>query len=163
MTKLIATIRAAFFFLLLIPLSAHAQAVDPAAERIAVANVMHDYFEAYSRGDMDAVMKLINVPFVVSGPKGFMAYTTADGTLSMYTRFRDAAVQQGYAKSEWIDLGVKLLGGTYAIAAGTYVRSKADGSELNRSGGTYLLNKVDGLWKIAINVGYPVRDAFKPE
>lgn len=163
MTKPLIAITAAFAWFLLIPLSAHSQALDPVAERAAVTKVMHDYFDAYSRGDMDAVMKLINVPFVVSGPKGFAAYTTADGTLSMYTKFRDAAVQQGYARSEWVDLGVKLLGATYAIAAGTYVRYKADGAELNRSGGTYLLNKVDGLWKIAVNVGYPAKDAFKPD
>lgn len=163
MTKLIFTIRAAFAFILLIPIAAHAQAIDPAADRIEVTKVMRDYFEAYSRGDMDAVMKLLNVPFVISGPKGFTVYTTGAETLNMYTRFRDAAVRQGYAKSEWIDLGVKLLGGTYAIAAGTYVRYKTDGSELNRSGGTYLLNKVDGAWKIAINIGYPAKDAFKPE
>jgi len=43
---------------------------DPAAERIAVTKLMHDYFEAYSRGDMDANTTFINVPFMVSGPSG---------------------------------------------------------------------------------------------
>ena len=70
-------------------------------------------------------------------------------------------MKQGYAKTQWIDLGVKLLGQSYGISAGTYVRYKTDGSELNRSGGTYLLNKVDGVWKIGVNVGYPTKDAFK--
>jgi ketosteroid isomerase-like protein len=162
MAKLI-FIRAAFAFLSLIPLAAHAQTIDPGTDQSAVTKVMHDYFEAYSRGDMAAVINLINVPFMISGPKGFASYATADDTLNMYTKFRDAAVKQGYAKTEWIDLGVKVLGATYAIAAGTYVRYKTDGSELNRSGGTYLLNKVDGVWKIAVNIGYPVKDAFKPE
>jgi uncharacterized NTF2-like protein DUF6841 len=141
----------------------HAQTINPVTDLTAVTRVMHDYFEAYSRGDMAAVMKIISVPFMISGPKGFTSYTTADDTLNMYAKFRDAAVKQGYAKTEWIDLGVKLLGATYAIAAGTYVRYKTDGRELNRSGGTYLLNKIDGVWKIAVNVGYPVKDAFKPE
>ena len=72
-------------------------------------------------------------------------------------------MKQGYAKTEWLDLGVKLLGQSYAIAGGTYVRYKTDGSELNRSGGTYLLNKVDGVWKIGVLLGYPIKDAFKPE
>jgi hypothetical protein len=124
---------------------------------------MHDYFEAYSRGDMAAVMKFINVPFVVTGPKGFTAFTTADDTLDWYTKLHDAVVKQGYAKSQWIDFGVKLLGQSYAIAGGTYVRYKTDGSELNRSGGTYLLNKVDGVWKIGILMGYPMKDAFIPQ
>jgi ketosteroid isomerase-like protein len=139
------------------------QAIDPAAERTAVKKLMHDYFEAYSRGDIDAIMTFINVPFMVSGPNRFRVFTTADETQNMYRRFRDAAVQQGYARSEWIDLGVRLLGATCAIAAGTYVRYKADGGELNRPGWTYLLNKVDGLWKIAVSVGHPARDTLNPE
>jgi hypothetical protein len=72
-------------------------------------------------------------------------------------------VKQGYVKTEWLDFGVKLLGQSYTIAGGSYVRYKADGSELNRSGGTYLLNKVDGAWKIGVNMGYPVKDALKLE
>ena len=72
-------------------------------------------------------------------------------------------MKQGYAKTEWLDFGVKLLGQSYAIAGGSYVRYKTDGSELNRSGGTYLLNKVDGVWKIGVNMGYPVKDALKLE
>jgi ketosteroid isomerase-like protein len=144
-------------------LSVHAQTADLAADKSAVDKVLHDYFEAYSRGDMAAVMKFINTPFMVQSPKGFTAFTTVDEELAWYTKFRDAAVKQGYAKTEWIDLSVKLLGQSYAIAAGSYVRYKTDGSELNRSGGTYLLNKVDGVWKIGVNMGYPVNDAFKLE
>jgi hypothetical protein len=141
----------------------HAQTIDPIADRNAIDKVMHDYFEAYSSGDMAAIMRSINLPFMVQGPKGFMAFTTADEALAWYTKFRDAAVKQGYAKTQWVDFGVKLLGQSYAIAAGTYVRYKTDGSELNRSGGTYLLNKVDGVWKIGVNMGYPTKDALKLE
>jgi hypothetical protein len=148
---------------LLTPAIVYAQTADPAADKAAVDKVMHDYFEAYSHGDMAAVMNFITVPFMVQGPKGFTAFTTANEALDWYTRFHDAAVKQGYANTQWIDLGVKLLGQSYAIASGTYVRSKTDGSELNRSGGTYLLNKVDGVWKIGVNVGYPTKDAFKLE
>jgi hypothetical protein len=164
MTRLIATIGVVLIALFLsIPVGIRAQDVDTAADKAAVTKLMHDYFETYSRGDMAAAMKLMSVPLVVNGPKGFMALTTPDEALDTYTRFHDAAVKQGYAKTQWIDLGVKLLGQSYAIAAGTYVRYKTDGSELNRSGGTYLLNKVNGVWKIGVNIGYPIKDAFKIE
>jgi ketosteroid isomerase-like protein len=133
-----ATTAAALF--LLISSIAHAQTAD----RDAVEKVMRDYFEAYSRGDMAAGMKFIIVPFVVTVPsKGFTAFTTADEALDWYTKFHDAAVKQGYAKTQWIDLGVKLLGQSYAIAGGSYVRYKTGGTELNRTGGTYLLNKIE--------------------
>jgi len=162
MSTAIKAVIAAVLFLL-IPIALYAQTADPVADRNAVDKAMHDYFEAYSRGDMVAVMKFVNVPLVINGPKGFTAFTTADETLDWYTKLHDAVVKQGYAKSQWTDLGVKLLGQSYAVASGTYVRYKTDGSELNRSGGTYILNKVDGVWKIGVLMGYPVKDAFKPE
>jgi hypothetical protein len=84
---------------LLTPAIVYAQTVDPAADKTAVDKVMHDYFEAYSRGDMAAVMNFISVPFMVQGPKGFTAFTTANEALDWYTRFHDAAVKQGYAKN----------------------------------------------------------------
>jgi len=147
--------------MLLSPTFAHSQTVAPTLDEAAVDRVMREYFEAYSHGDMPAVMSFVSVPFMVQGPNGFATFTTAQEALDWYTKYRDAAVKQGYARTEWIDLGVKLLGRSYAIATGTYVRYKADGSELNRSGGTYLLNKVNGVWKIGANIGYPIEHAFK--
>jgi Na+/serine symporter len=59
MMKPIAAIKAitAAALLLLISSIAHAQTAD----KDAVEKVMRDYFEAYSRGDMAAVMQFINV------------------------------------------------------------------------------------------------------
>ncbi|TWB87523.1 uncharacterized protein DUF4440 [Bradyrhizobium macuxiense] len=158
--KITLTIAAA---LMLIPLAARAQSIDPATDRSAIDRLMHEYFEAYSRGDMAAVAQIISTPFVTAGPRGFTSFATKDEALDWYKKYRDAAVNQGYAKTEWIDFGVKLLGPAHAIAGGTYARYKADGSELNRSGGTYLLSKIDGAWKIGVNLGYPVKDAFRLE
>jgi hypothetical protein len=79
MIRLLAFIRAAVAALLLsTPMAVRGQSADPIADKGAIANVMHDYFDAYSRGDMAAVMKFMNVPLVVSGPKGFTAFVTAD-------------------------------------------------------------------------------------
>ena len=158
----VASIAIATLFLSM-PVAVHAQAVDPIADRDAIRKVMHDYFEAYSRGDMVAVVNLISVPFMVQGPKGFSVFTKADEALDWYTKLHDSVVKQGYAKSQWLDLGVRLLGQSYAIAGGPYVRYKIDESELNKAGGTYLLNKVDGVWKVGVLLGYPIKDAFKPE
>jgi ketosteroid isomerase-like protein len=47
----------------------HAQAADPTADKAAVDKMIHDHFEAYSRGDLAAVMNFINVP---GGPKGLV-------------------------------------------------------------------------------------------
>ena len=64
----VASIAIATLFLSM-PVAVHAQAVDPIADRDAIRKVMHDYFEAYSRGDMVAVVNLISVPFMVQGQR----------------------------------------------------------------------------------------------
>ena len=140
---------------------AQGPAADPAIERKTIEKVMLDYFEAFSRGDMAAAMTFMNLPLMSPSPHGFAAYTTADEASAAYTKIRDTLGRQGYAKSEWTDLHVKLLGPAYAIAEGVYVRYKADGGELGRSGGTYLLNKVDGAWKIAVVTRYRPSDVPK--
>ena len=61
--------------------SLHAQTVEPTAERDAVGKVMHAYFEAYSQGDMPALMKFVHVPLTVMGPKGFRNLTTSNEAL----------------------------------------------------------------------------------
>ena len=147
---------------LLIPTVAGAQDADPVADRAAIEKVMYDYVEAYGSGDMDHLMQFVNIPLTVAGPNGFRSIAASDEAVALYTRLRDAGVKQGYAKSEWLEFGVKLLGPSYAVAGGTFVRYKADGNELNRGGGTYLLTKVDGVWKVGVGVNYPVEDALVP-
>lgn len=59
---------------------------------------------------------------------------------------------RGYARSELTMLHVKRLSAGTALAAGVAVRYKTDGQELDRVGVVYLLQKVDGRWKIAVIV-----------
>ena len=52
-----------------VALAQQAGNIDPATDRNAIDKVMHDYYEAYSSGDMAAVIKFINVPLMVTGPQ----------------------------------------------------------------------------------------------
>jgi NTF2-like protein (DUF6841) len=164
MTKHDLSVRAVIAALmLLIPNIVSAQDADPVADRAAIEKVMYDYVAAYGDGDMDRLMQDVQFPLTVGGPNGFRSLATSDDAVAVYTKIRDAGVKQGYAKSEWLDFGVKLLGPSYAIAGGSFIRYKADGSEFNRGGGTYLLTKVDGIWKVGVGVNYPVEDALVPQ
>src|SRR5689334_25137172 len=95
--------------MLLSPTFAHSQTVAPTLDEAAVDRVMREYFEAYSHGDMPAVMSFVSVPVMVQGPNGFATFTTAQEALDWYIKYRDAAVKQGYVRTEWIDLGRELL------------------------------------------------------
>lgn len=54
---------------------------------------------SYARGDMVALIKFVHVPFMITGSKGFTAFTRGDEALEWYTKLYEAAVKQGYAKS----------------------------------------------------------------
>jgi hypothetical protein len=48
---------------------------------------------------------------------------------------------------------VKLLNSTTALCSAVSIRVKADGTEMQRSGFTYLLHKTDAGWKIREVIG----------
>ena len=77
----------------------HAQTTDLTGDVKPVDQMMHDYFDAYARGDMVALIKFVHVPFMITGSKGFTAFTRGDEALEWYTKLYEAAVKQGYAKS----------------------------------------------------------------
>lgn len=131
MTKRDLSVRAVMAALmLLIPNIVGAQAADPVADRAAIEKVMYDYVAAYGDGDMDLLMQNVQLPLTVGGPNGFRSLATSDEAVAVYTKIRDAGVKQGYAKSEWLDFGVKLLGPSYAIALRSSRCSESDRSDL---------------------------------
>jgi len=54
-------------------------------------------------------------------------------------------------------LNINQLSTTTILAGGTAIRYKTDGQELERVGVTYLVQKTDGSWKIAVVVIHDVR------
>jgi hypothetical protein len=62
-----------------------------------------------------------------------------------------------------VELHVKLLGKTAALASGVFIRYKTDGSELATLGGTYLLRKNDNDWKVAVVTVHPASDVIRAD
>jgi hypothetical protein len=55
---------------------------------------------------------------------------------------------QGYDHIEATEMNVRVFNDTTAMVSNAGVRYKADGSELNRPSGTYVLHKNSKGWKI---------------
>ena len=91
-----------------------------------------------------------------------MLPTTAD-----VEKFYGAALQdlkeRGYSHSDLLEVHVRLLGTTVALVSSLFKRYKTDGSELATLGGTYLLRKTDGVWKIAVLIGHPAKDVIRAD
>ena len=132
-------------------------------EEAAAAQVLADYYRAFSSLDAQAVWPYFHEPSQLVSPAGVVAMPTRAAVAAAFQPSMDALRARGFAKSELINLHVKRLSATTVIAGGVAVRTKTDGQELNRTGVVYLLQKTNGEWQIATIVGHEANDAIRLE
>ncbi len=89
---------------------------------------------------------------MLMGPPGVMAAPTRGELATLFVTIVESLKARGYGRSELDLREVKVLSPNAALASGAALRYKADGEELERIGVTYLLDKVDHAWKIAVMV-----------
>jgi ketosteroid isomerase-like protein len=135
----------------------------PADEKAAAAQVLADYYRAFSSLNAQAVWPYFNEPSQLVSPAGVVATPTRAAVAAAFQPVMDALRARGFAKSELINLHVKRLSATTMIAGGVAVRTKIDGQELERAGVVYLLQKTNGEWQIATIVIHEANDPLRPE
>jgi ketosteroid isomerase-like protein len=121
-------------------------------DEAVVTRVLTDYYRAFSALDVQAILPYYNEPSLLVSPQGVAAMPTHAALVVTVAPGMEAFRARGYARSELTMLHVKRLSASTALAAGVAVRYRTDGQELDRVGVIYLLQKVDGSWKIAIIV-----------
>jgi ketosteroid isomerase-like protein len=134
----------------------------PADETAAAAQVLADYYRAFSSLDAQAVWPYFHEPLQLVSPAGVVATPTRAAVAAAFQPIMDALRSRGFAKSELINLQLKRLSATTVIAGGVAVRTKTDGHELERAGVVYLLQKTNGEWQIATIVIHEANDALRP-
>jgi len=135
----------------------------PADEEAAAAQVLADYYRAFSSLDAQAVRPYFHQPSQLVSPAGVVATPTRAALAAAFQPMMDALRTRGFAKSELIDLHLKRLSATTVIAGGVAVRTKTDGQELERAGVVYLLQNTNGEWQIATIVIHEAKEALRPE
>jgi len=135
----------------------------PADEEAAAAQVLADYYRAFSSLDAQAVRPYFHEPSQLVSPAGVVATPTRAALAAAFQTMMDALRTRGFAKSELIDLHLKRLSATTVIAGGVAVRTKTDGQELERAGVVYLLQNTNGEWQIATIVIHEAKEALRPE
>jgi len=135
----------------------------PADEEAAAAQVLADYYRAFSSLDAQAVRPYFHEPSQLVSPAGVVATPTRAALAAAFQPMMDALRTRGFAKSELIDLHLKRLSATTVIAGGVAVRTKTDGQELERAGVVYLLQNTNGEWQIATIVIHEAKEALRPE
>jgi ketosteroid isomerase-like protein len=142
---------------------AQAQSGEQESEKAAVERTLRSYGDAFRRGDLSSISQHCNVPFVVIAPQSVRALATTAEVETFYGGLLRDLKEHGYSHSKWVELHVKLLGKTVALASGIFTRYKTDGSEMATLGATYLLRKNDGDWKIAVLTPHPASDVIRAD
>jgi ketosteroid isomerase-like protein len=132
-------------------------------DNAAVAQVLTDYYRAFSTLDAHAVGPYFHEPSQLVSPAGVVPTPTRAAVAAAFQPVMDALRARGFAKSELIDLHLKRLSATTVIAGGVAVRRKTDGEELERAGVVYLLQKTNAGWQFAMVVVHDADDALRPE
>jgi hypothetical protein len=128
-------------------------------EEAVISRVLADYYRAFSTLDAQAILPYCLEPTMVVTPQGVAAPPNHAALVAAMAPGMEAFRARGYDRSELTGLNIKLLSPVTAVAGGVAVRYKTDGRELDRAGVTYLLQKMDGGWKICVIV---IHDADRP-
>jgi ketosteroid isomerase-like protein len=121
-------------------------------DEAVVTRVLTDYYRAFSTLDVQAILPYFHEPSFIVIPQGVAAMPTHAALVAWMAPSMEAFRARGYARSELTMLHVKRLSAGTALAAGVAVRYKTDGQVLDQAGVIYLLQKVDGSWKIVVIV-----------
>jgi ketosteroid isomerase-like protein len=132
-------------------------------DKAAVAQVLTDYYTAFSTLDAQAIEPYFHEPSLLVSPAGVVPTPTRAAVAAAFQPVMEGLRARGFARSQLINLRLKRLSASTVIAGGVAVRRKTDGEELERAGVVYLLQKTDARWRFATVVIHDADDALRPD
>ena len=128
--------------------------VNTAADHEAVIEEIHNavsnYYYGFSNFDPTKIAnELYSAPFsvVAEGGNHTVLHTTEE-VVDFITNFLSNLRANQWHYSDMPTYEICILGPNIVFVSGTYIRYKADGEEISRSGSTYLYQKKPEGWKI---------------
>jgi hypothetical protein len=92
-------------------------------------------------------------PALVVFPNQIVRLESRADVESSYEKFVANLKPSGFSHSRLGEHHIKLLNSTTAFCSAVSIRVKVDGTEMERSGFTYVLHKTDAAWKIYEVIG----------
>ncbi len=121
------------------------------SEETAVKRTLDRYYTAFSRLDMSAVLQYFSEPALFIGPAGVFSLATSQAVATAFAPVMDSLRARGYSRSELKVRNIELLGSSSASVTGVAIRYAGE-RELEQVGITYVLNRTEAAWKIAVMV-----------
>ena len=122
------------------------------SDQEAIEAVLNGYFGAFGR-DSAVSASFFSKRALIVFPNQIVWLNSRADVESFYDEFVASLKPSGFSHSKLGEHHVKLLNSTTAFCSAVTIRVKADGTEMQRSGFTYLLHKTDAGWKIYELIG----------
>lgn len=122
-----------------------------------------DYYRDFSSLDVQASLPYFHEPCLVIGPQGVFAAPTRSLLATALTPVMEGLRSRGYGRSELSIRQLKPLSPATILVTGVALRFKVDGQSLERVDVTYLLQKADQDWKIAVLVTHDANEIARNE
>lgn len=117
----------------------------------------------FSSLDVHAILSYFHEPCLIIGPQGVFATPTRSLLGSAFTPVIANLRARGYGRSELSIRQLKSLSPATISVMGVALRIKVDGQGLERVGVTYLLQKAEHHWKIAVLVTHDTNEVARNE
>jgi ketosteroid isomerase-like protein len=127
--------------------SSVALAADPGD----VEATLQSYENAWGDRDPRAIASFYYEPAMRVSPAGPVVRQTRKDQETFFSGFLPSLVQRGFDKGKWEELNVHLLDSETAVASGIAIRTRKDGSVLERVAVSYGLRKTPQGWKIFLS------------
>ena len=119
------------------------------SNHLNIGEFLAEYYRVFSTLDLAAIPSYFHKPAVFIGPAG--VFPLDAGTLiAMMTRTIDDLRAKDYGRSEFLLKEERALGTQSAFVTGIAARFRSDGTELERVPLSYVLQKTESGWKIAV-------------
>ena len=123
-----------------------------ASDQEAIQAVLNGYYDAFGR-DSAVSASFFSEPALVVFPNQIVRLESRADVESSYEKFVANLKPSGFSHSRLGEHHIKLLNSTTALCSAVSIRVKVDGTEMERSGFTYVLHKTDAAWKIYEVIG----------
>ena len=116
-----------------------------------VAAALDGYENAWSAHDPRAIASFYYEPAMRVSPTGPVVRQTRKDQEAFFSSFLPGLIQRGFEHGKWEELNVHLLDSETAITSGIVIRSRKDGTVLERVSVSYGLRKTPQGWRIFLS------------
>lgn len=131
---------------------------EPKAQIVALIEF---YIDRFNADDFALAFKCYRMPFTWLFGRQALTVTSRTEFLTMMTSIKAGLVARGLRRSRVLGIAVQMLDKHVAFAEVTVMRTLADGSDLEKIGGTYLVHNDGADWRFASHAMHAV-DAICP-